>query len=84
MEGYVSDSESPMVEISGIGKTLGNTVALQNVSLSVRRGELFGFVGPDGAGKTTLFRILATLLMPDKGKAVIDGMDVVTDFRRLR
>ncbi len=84
MEEYVSDSESPMVEISGIGKTLGKTVALQDVSLSVRRGELFGFVGPDGAGKTTLFRILATLLMPDKGKAVIDGMDVVTDFRRLR
>ena len=49
MEEYVSDSESPMVEISGIGKTLGKTVALQDVSLSVRRGELFGFVGPDGA-----------------------------------
>jgi ABC-2 type transport system ATP-binding protein len=54
------------------------------VSFSVHRGEVFGFIGPDGAGKTTLFRILATLMVPDRGRARVLGHDVVTELRTLR
>ena len=60
------------------------TVALQNVSFEVERGELFGLIGPDGAGKTSLFRILTTLLLADKGKAQVDGFDVVKEFKEIR
>lgn len=67
-----------------LGKQFGAVRAVDRVSFSVRRGELFGVVGPDGAGKTTLFRLLATLLAPDTGRAVLDGMDTVKDFRTLR
>ena len=55
-----------------------------DVCLDVGKGELFGFVGPDGAGKTTLFRILCTLLLPDRGRASVDGFDVVKDMREIR
>jgi ABC-2 type transport system ATP-binding protein len=65
-------------------KRFGRTVALAGVSFSVNAGELFGFVGPDGAGKTTLFRILATLLVPDGGTARVLGHDVVRDLWTLR
>jgi len=58
--------------------------ALDNVSFEVPKGELFGFIGPDGAGKTTLFRILATLVLPDEGKASVEGFDVVKDFKKIR
>ena len=58
--------------------------ALQNVSFDVREGELFGLIGPDGAGKTTLFRLLTTLLFPDEGKLTVNGKDTVTDFMELR
>ena len=54
------------------------------MSLSIGKGELFGLIGPDGAGKTTLFRILTTLLLPDSGKAIVNGFDVVKDFKNLR
>lgn len=60
------------------------TEALRGISLDVSDGELFGLIGPDGAGKTTLFRILTTLLLPDEGHASVNGLDVVRDFRRLR
>jgi ABC-type multidrug transport system ATPase subunit len=59
-------------------------MALRDVSLQIGRGELFGLIGPDGAGKTSLFRILATLLTPDSGTASIEGLDVVKDYRAIR
>jgi ABC-2 type transport system ATP-binding protein len=58
--------------------------ALDGVSFRVGRGELFGLIGPDGAGKTTLFRLLTTLLVPDAGFAAVDGFDTVRDYRRIR
>ncbi len=58
--------------------------ALREISFEVRRGEVFGVIGPDGAGKSTLFKILATLLSPDSGCASIEGLDVTKDYRRLR
>ena len=58
--------------------------ALDGISFSVPRGELFGIVGPDGAGKTTLFRILTTLLTADKGEAAIDGLDVMKEYKQIR
>lgn len=74
----------PAVEIHDIHKSFGGTAALKGISLAVARGELFGFIGPDGAGKSTLFRILVTLLVPDRGEARVDGLDVVRDYRTLR
>ena len=62
----------------------GTLTSLDGVSFSVGRGELFGLIGPDGAGKTTLFRLLATLLEPDSGRAEIDGLDIVRDYRAIR
>jgi len=58
--------------------------ALHSISFEVKQGELFGLIGPDGAGKTTLFRILTTLMLADSGTAVVDGYDVVKDYREIR
>ncbi len=58
--------------------------ALKGISLSVKKGELFGIIGPDGAGKTSLFRILTTLLLADEGSASVNGFDVVEDFKSIR
>jgi len=76
-------AEDPVV-VRDVVKRFGDTVALDRVSVSVHRAELFGFIGPDGAGKTTLFRILTTLLVPDAGDARVLGMDVVRDLWRIR
>jgi ABC-type multidrug transport system ATPase subunit len=73
-----------MIKIANIEKSYGEQKALTGISLEVDKGELFGLIGPDGAGKTTLMRILVTLLLPDKGKASLDGLDVVADFRKIR
>jgi ABC-type multidrug transport system ATPase subunit len=62
----------------------GKVQALKSISFDVGRGELFGLIGPDGAGKTSLFRILATLLLADKGSATVDGLDAVRDYREIR
>jgi ABC-type multidrug transport system ATPase subunit len=62
----------------------GKTEALRGISFNVEEGQLFGLIGPDGAGKTTLFRILTTLLLADKGHATVNGFDVVKDFLRIR
>ncbi len=59
-------------------------IALDNISLRVEKGELFGVIGPDGAGKTSLFRILTTLLLADSGAATIDGFDVVKQYKEIR
>jgi len=75
---------SPMITISNISKSYGKVQALKNVSFEVSRGELFGLIGPDGAGKTSLMRILATLILPDSGCASIAGRDVVKDYRYIR
>lgn len=72
------------VETQGLTKSYGKLVALDHVSLSVPEGSLFGLIGPDGAGKTTLYRILTTLLSPDEGNATVAGLDVAKDYRRLR
>ena len=72
------------VRIEGIFRNYGNVEALQDISLDIHSGELFGLIGPDGAGKTTLFRILTTLLLADKGKATVCGLDVVRDYKKIR
>ncbi len=72
------------VTVDNIFKRYGRVEALQGVSLSVRPGELFGIIGPDGAGKTSLFRILTTLLLADEGKATVCGLDTVKDYKAIR
>jgi ABC-2 type transport system ATP-binding protein len=72
------------VEVDSLTKRYGQVVALDNVSFDVSDGELFGLVGPDGAGKTTLFRILTTLILPDQGSAKVLGLDVVKDLWAIR
>jgi len=72
------------IHIDSLSKSYGSTEALRDVSLEVQHGELFGLIGPDGAGKTTLIRILATLLLPDQGTVQVLGQDVVKGYRELR
>lgn len=72
------------VEALGVSKSFGDVDAVTEVTFTVSEGELFGFVGPDGAGKTTLFRMLVTLLKPDAGRATVAGLDVVSDYQTLR
>lgn len=67
-----------------IQKKYDKTEALGDISFDVPEGEIFGIIGPDGAGKTTLFRILTTLILADKGKATVCGLDVVQDYRKIR
>jgi ABC-2 type transport system ATP-binding protein len=74
----------PAVSVSALGKRFGDVVALQDVTFDVRAGELFGLIGPDGAGKTTLFRLLTTVQLPDAGSARVLGLDVVKDHRAIR
>jgi ABC-type multidrug transport system ATPase subunit len=73
-----------MIEARGISKSYGTVKALKGIDFDVGAGEIFGVIGPDGAGKTTLFRILTTLLLADEGQATVDGLDVVRDYRRIR
>ena len=80
----MTSATSASVEIEGLSKRFGSTAALDNVTLAIATGELFGFIGPDGAGKTTLFRILVTLILPDQGRATVLGRDVTTDVWDLR
>ena len=72
------------IEVNNISKSYGRVKALQDVSLSVEKGEVFGLIGPDGAGKTSLFRILCTLLLPDAGTAMVEGFDVVRQMKEIR
>ena len=72
------------VTANHIIKNYGKVQALQDVSLEVNQGEIFGIIGPDGAGKTTLFRIFSTLILADEGTATIDGFDVVKDYKQIR
>ena len=72
------------IEVENVSKRYGRVEALSGVSFEVRQGEIFGLIGPDGAGKTSLFRILATLLLPDGGRASVDGYDVVHQMAPIR
>lgn len=75
---------SDAINISNLSKSYGPLIALDGINLKVEKGELFGLIGPDGAGKSSLYRILATLSCPDKGEAKVCGLDTVNDFRLLR
>lgn len=72
------------IESEGITKKFGDNRVLNNITFSVNESEIFGFIGPDGAGKTTLFRIITTLLLPDEGRMTVFGTDSLTGFRELR
>ncbi|MCD7935632.1 MAG: ABC transporter ATP-binding protein [Tannerellaceae bacterium] len=72
------------VSVKNINKKYDKVVALDNITFEANQGEIFGIIGPDGAGKTTLFRILTTLLLADSGTATVDGYDVVKDYRKIR
>jgi ABC-2 type transport system ATP-binding protein len=73
-----------MININNISKSYGKVEALRNVSLNIKTNEIFGLIGSDGAGKTTLMRILVTLLLPDTGSATMCGVDVVKQYRHIR
>ncbi len=79
----MTTTAAPVI-VEGVGRSFGPTVALEDVSFTVAPGELFGLVGPDGGGKTTLFRILTTLLVPDRGAATVLGRDVTKDLWGIR
>ena len=72
------------ISITNISKSYKDVKALQNITFEVKPGELFGLIGPDGAGKTTLFRILTTLLFADEGNATVAGFDVVKEYKSIR
>jgi ABC-2 type transport system ATP-binding protein len=76
--------DRPSILANDISKNYGNVKALTNISLSIGKGELYGLIGPDGAGKTTLFRILTSLLIQDSGKAEVEGFDTVKEYKSLR
>jgi ABC-type multidrug transport system ATPase subunit len=73
-----------MIRIQNISKSYKDVQAVCDISLEVKKGELFGLIGPDGAGKTTLMRILMTLLIQDQGAATMNGLDVIKDYKKIR
>lgn len=72
------------IEVCGISKRYGSVEAMRDVTFNVEQGEIFGIIYPDGAGKTSLYRIMATLLLPDAGSAKIMGNDVISDMMEIR
>ncbi len=72
------------INVQNLTKSYGKIEAVKDISLDVQDGELFGLIGPDGAGKTTIFRILTTLLKPDSGEAFVLDLDVVQDYKKIR
>ena len=75
---------SVFVNIKNIVKSYEKADALKDISLTIQPDELFGFIGPDGAGKTTLFRILTSLILADSGTVSVDHWDVVNDYKEIR
>src|SRR6056297_989439 len=73
-----------LIQAERLSKSFGQVRAINNVRLGIEQGELFGLIGPDGAGKTTLFRILVTLLCPDEGEAWVNGYHSIRDSRKIR
>jgi ABC-2 type transport system ATP-binding protein len=84
VSGYEVTAKDRSVVCQQISKSYGKVKALTDISFTAERGEIFGIIGPDGAGKTTLFRILTTLILADSGKAQVDGYDVVKDYKEIR
>ena len=90
MTDYQKQSPMQAIEVNNIKKSYENKYAIgqpdskEGISFSVSQGELFGIIGPDGAGKTSLFRILTTLILPDSGTASIDGLDIIKDYKEIR
>src|SRR5512135_3366515 len=75
----------PLLRIEGLGKTYaGGLVALKDINLDIRRGEIFALLGPNGAGKTTLIGIICGILVPSQGKVTVDGHDILTNYRAAR
>jgi ABC-2 type transport system ATP-binding protein len=74
----------PAISCKSVSKKYDTIEALKGIDFTVERGEIFGIIGPDGAGKTTLFRILTTLILADTGTAFVDGFDVVKDYKEIR
>lgn len=74
----------PSIRVESVSKNFGDIKAVNDISLTVEKGELYGLIGPDGAGKTTMFRMLTSLLIPDSGKAEVEGFDIVKDYKSLR
>lgn len=72
------------IKAENLSKSYGSVQAIKDINLSVQESEIFGLIGPDGAGKTTLFRILTSLLLPDSGSATVAGLDIVKDYKQLR
>lgn len=72
------------VVVENIRKSYGKILALDSIDFSVGKGEIFGFIGPDGAGKTTLFRLITTLLIPDSGKITVFGHDTIKEYKQIR
>ena len=72
------------IEVNNVSKSYGNVKALDDVSFAVQKGEVFGLIGPDGAGKTSMYRILCSLLLPEAGTTSVDGLDVVRQMREVR
>lgn len=72
------------ISVHNISKSYNEVKALENISIEVKEGELFGLIGPDGAGKTTLFRILTTLLIADEGTASVTNFDILMDYKKIR
>ena len=79
-----TSNHQPSISVRALSKSYGRVQALHDVSFDVEHGKIFGLIGPDGSGKTTLFRILTTLLLADAGKANVDGFDVVRDMNDIR
>jgi len=73
-----------IIDVRNLHRNYGKVQALKDISFEVSEGEIFGLIGPDGAGKTTLFRILTTLLLADSGKVSVDNCDVIDEFREIR
>lgn len=72
------------IQVAHISKSYNDIEAVSDANFNVEKGELFGLIGPDGAGKTTLFRILTTLLIPDEGEAIVEGLHTVNEYKQIR
>lgn len=75
---------SPLIEVKNLVKTFGDFTAVNDISFTVKKGEIFAFLGPNGAGKSTVIKMLITLFPPEKGVATIDGLDIVNDASKVR
>ena len=80
----IDNQNNTYIRVSGLNKQYEGIEAVKDINFHVNKGEIFGFIGPDGAGKTTIFRILATLLLPDSGRVLINHYDAVSDYRKIR